>query len=141
MNQVAYFGGPAIYSATWDAAIFALIDFVTPRRQDSFFVVDTFRDRALPCRTGQEGPNILQAAWVYPDARGLSVPLATRDPRCRLIGSVSYRGQVLIGQKTGFGRLVDVAGVIPVPEPQALILAMGAFASWWAWYGTSVRRR
>jgi hypothetical protein len=129
MNHVTPAGMAMIFSTNWDPLIGFLVDAPILRGQDSHFLINqTAVIPGLPHQ--QEGPEILQAIWAYPEPQGLSVPFAHLVVPNAAASSVSYRGIVLVGE-AGSSIELNVSGLINVPEPTAgLMYLMVGCVGW-----------
>ena len=123
LNQVNPAGTTTLFSTDWDDLIgFLIVDPLLRSRDSHFLINNSAVIPGDPHR--QEGPNILQAIWAYPEPQGLSVPFAHLVIPDAAAASVFYRGIVLVGQSAS-GVEVDVSGLIVVPEPTSAVLIAG----------------
>jgi hypothetical protein len=119
MNQVNPGGQPTIFSD--NNALFPI--FGREAKQDSQFLVRS-SDVVVPAGFAEEGPNILQAIWAWPNRVGPSLPLAQiviQDGG----PSITYRGIVALWTANG---LIEVpVGDLSELPPRLLVRANNFF--------------
>lgn len=109
MSQVNPANSPTIYQD--NNGFFAFVSRNVNEDSQFLFAPSTDASVVPSAPASQEGANILQATFAFVDPKGLSVPFVQLVIPDAAAGSVSYRGDVLIGQ-SGAGVNARVSGSV-----------------------------